>query len=109
MSCIKIYIRVVLGSDLLVNLSGNRPLARHRLARFGCTDALRGSSNFDITEYILIKLISELEQPFVALLCKTSVARDVFHFTSDVGLHIPSGELRRRNGLRPMLILVCLP
>jgi hypothetical protein len=90
-------------------MSGNRPLARHGLARFGCIDALRRSSNFDITANILIKLISELEQPFVAMLCKTSMARDVFHFTSDVGLPIPSGELWRRNGLRLMLILVCLP
>ena len=97
MSCINIYIREVLGSDLLVNLNGNHPLARHRFARFGCIDALRGSSNFDIAEYILIKLISELEQPFVAMLCKTSVARDVFQFTSDVGLPIPLGSLRKND------------
>jgi hypothetical protein len=94
MSCINIDIREGLGLDLLVSLSGIRPLARHRFARFGCIDALRGSSNFEITEYILIKLILELEQPFVAMLCKTSVARDVFHFISDVGLPIPSASLR---------------
>lgn len=42
-------------------------------------DAITGRSNFDIAEYIWIKLISELEDEDVtyALLCKTSVARKV--------------------------------
>lgn len=45
-------------------------------------DALTGSSNFDISEYIWIKLLRELadEQPTIALLCKTSVARNVLQF-----------------------------
>lgn len=42
-------------------------------------DAITGSSNFDIAEYIWIKLLSDLaaEDVTFALLCKTSVARKV--------------------------------
>lgn len=45
-------------------------------------DALTGDSNFDLTEYIWLKLLKELgyEQPTIALLCKTSVARKVLEF-----------------------------
>ncbi|MEM7093694.1 MAG: SAM-dependent methyltransferase [Actinomycetota bacterium] len=45
-------------------------------------DAITGASNFDITEYMLIKLIVELmsERPVVAMLCKTQVARNVFEY-----------------------------
>jgi len=46
-------------------------------------DALTGRSNFDIAEYIWLKLIAELqdEEPTIALLSKTSVARNVIEFT----------------------------
>jgi hypothetical protein len=47
--------------------------------------AKTGEANFDLTEYIWLKLISELraENPTIALLCKTSVARNVFRFMGD--------------------------
>lgn len=43
-------------------------------------DALTGASNFDICEYIILRLISFLygTNSTVAMLCKTSVARNVF-------------------------------
>lgn len=43
-------------------------------------DALTGASNFDICEYIILRLISLLygTNATVAMLCKTSVARNVF-------------------------------
>ena len=43
-------------------------------------DALTGASNFDICEYICIKIMSSLceTNSTIALLCKTSVARNVF-------------------------------
>ena len=43
-------------------------------------DAITGSSNFDICEYILLKLLFEYKNTntVIALLCKTSVARNVF-------------------------------
>jgi len=55
-------------------------------------DARTGKANFDIAEYIWLKLIRELaaEQPTIALLCKTSVARNVLQHPYKVavsGLH----------------------
>lgn len=43
-------------------------------------DAITGASNFDICEYIILQLISEYKDTntVVAMLCKTSVARNVF-------------------------------
>lgn len=43
-------------------------------------DALTGSSNFDICEYIILQLINEYRDTntIIAMLCKTSVARNVF-------------------------------
>lgn len=45
-------------------------------------DAITGKSNFDIAEAVWLKLIIELalERPTIALLCKTSVARNVLFF-----------------------------
>src|SRR5215208_5078638 len=42
-------------------------------------DALTGASNFDIAEAVWLKLIVELadQEPTIALLCKTSVARNI--------------------------------
>ena len=59
-------------------------------------EALTGNSNFDITEYILIKLIQELvcEKPTIALLCKTSVARKVLQFAFDTKLKISNASIR---------------
>ena len=44
------------------------------------TDAITGSSNFDICEYIILKLINEYrnKNATIAMLCKTSVARNVY-------------------------------
>lgn len=43
-------------------------------------EALTGASNFDICEYIILKIISALcrTHSTIAMLCKTSVARNVF-------------------------------
>ena len=42
-------------------------------------DALTGSSNFDICEYIILKLLDEFQgtDSIICMLCKTSVARNV--------------------------------
>ena len=44
------------------------------------TDAITGASNFDICEYIILKLIEDFRNTntVIAMLCKTSVARNVF-------------------------------
>ena len=43
-------------------------------------DAITGASNFDICEYIILQLINEYKHTntFISVLCKTSVARNVF-------------------------------
>jgi hypothetical protein len=60
-------------------------------------EARTGESNFDIAEYIWIKLIKELavEQPMIALLCKTSVARNVLQFAFDCALPITHATIRK--------------
>ena len=60
-------------------------------------EARLGKSNFDITEYIWLKLIRELakEQPTIALLCKTSVARNVLQFAFEAGLPIRNAFIRK--------------
>src|SRR5262249_50791384 len=59
-------------------------------------DALTGKANFDIAEYIALKLIEELcdEDLTIALLCKTSVARNVFQYLYDRGIPFSSGAIR---------------
>ena len=59
-------------------------------------EAITGHSNFDIAEYIWLKLIRELaqEQPTIALLCKTSVARNVLQFTFDNSIPISNASIR---------------
>jgi hypothetical protein len=58
-------------------------------------DAKTGGSNFDIAEYIWIKLIKELSwaRPTIALLCKTSVARNVLSYAECAGLPCSSPEI----------------
>jgi hypothetical protein len=60
-------------------------------------EARTGGSNFDIAEYIWLKLIKELapEQPTIALLCKTSVARNVLQFAFEANLPITSASIRK--------------
>ena len=60
-------------------------------------EAMTGDSNFDIAEYIWLKLIRELanEQPTIALLCKTSVARNVLKFCSDANYPVRRAFLRK--------------
>lgn len=43
------------------------------------TDAITGASNFDICEYMILKLIEEFSNTntMIAMLCKTSVARNI--------------------------------
>ena len=62
-------------------------------------DAMTGESNFDIAECILLKLIHELvsEQPTIAFLCKTLVARNIIKFAFDTSLSISRISIRKFN------------
>ena len=62
-------------------------------------DALTGKSNFDVTEYIWIKLLHEMQQQTAtfALLCKTAVARKVLTYAQQQRLPIVDARLYRIN------------
>lgn len=65
-------------------------------------DALTGASNFDIAEFIWLKLITELsaDQPLIALLCKTQVARNVLSYCFQNNLAINGAVIRRIDAKR---------
>lgn len=60
-------------------------------------DARTGRANFDIAESIWLKVLTELrdQQPTVAFLCKTSVARNVLAYVHDMGWPVARAELYR--------------
>lgn len=53
-------------------------------------DALTGSSNFDISEYMIMDLINKYSshEPLIAMICKTTVAINIFKYIhkNDIGL-----------------------
>ena len=74
--------------------SENLPTKSNFKARSGF-GAKTGESNFDIAEFIWIKLIKELawSRPTIALLCKTAVARNVLAYAERAALPISSAEI----------------
>ncbi len=88
----------VTNSELGVLESSNLP-GKTNMKRLSGIEALTGSSNFDIAEYIWLKLIKELahERPTIALLCKTAVARNLLEFASKANLPIANASLRKIN------------
>ena len=81
--------------------STNRP-PRRNLKGLRGLEARTGSSNFDVTEAIWLKLAFDLvdQQPTIALLCKTSVARSVLQFTHRAGLPVATASIRRIDAAR---------
>ena len=69
----------VTNSMLSVLDSNNIPI-KANFKGFKGVDAITGASNFDICEYIILKLIHEYRDTntIISMLCKTSVARNVF-------------------------------
>lgn len=114
---------VDLGSDVLWNSSGplyvvgNPPwVTSAELQRMGSGNlpqksnfkgakglaALLGSSNFDVSEFVILKCLSELSgQPLrLGMLCKTQVARNVTEHASATGLPISSASIYRIDAMR---------
>ncbi len=60
-------------------------------------DALTGKSNFDISEWMLMKLLSWLDgrRATLAMLCKTAVARKALTFGWQAGLRIEGASIHR--------------
>jgi hypothetical protein len=65
-------------------------------------DAITGSANFDIAEFIWLTLIDQLRslKPTIALLCKTTVARNVLDFGYRSRLPIRTAVIRRLDAKR---------
>ena len=61
------------------SLNGNNLPQKHNFQNLSGLDALTGASNFDISEWILLKILEWMERRagVIAMLCKTSVARKV--------------------------------
>jgi type I restriction-modification system DNA methylase subunit len=83
----------VTNSDLSAVNSTNIPIKENINGLRGI-DAITGKSNFDITEYIILKLIDEchLDNSIYAFLCKTSVQviwiSVCFHFIFNIFLEL---------------------
>ena len=58
-------------------------------------EAVTGSANFDIAEAVWLKLMAELadDQPTIALLCKTAVARAVLEFADHQALPVADATI----------------
>ncbi|MEZ5252232.1 MAG: hypothetical protein R2689_00055 [Microthrixaceae bacterium] len=76
--------------------SANLP-AKSNLRNLRGIDAMTGASNFDISEFIILKVAAELEaeQPTIAMLCKTQVARNVIEFAHRHSLRLDRASIRR--------------
>jgi hypothetical protein len=85
----------VTNTQLSTLSSENRP-ERTNFKKATGIEAITGSSNFDIAEYIWIKLLTEYagRDALIALICKTQVARNVLLYCEKLGLPVTSASLR---------------
>lgn len=76
--------------------SGNVP-RKSNIRGFRGIEAITGTSNFDLTEYVWIKLLTELveQRPAIALLCKTSVARKILRFCHEQSIPVQETAIRK--------------
>lgn len=60
-------------------------------------DALLGGSNFDVCEYIVLKMLDEFRrEPFtLGMLCKTQVARNVIEYAASAGYPLTGADIYR--------------
>jgi hypothetical protein len=76
--------------------SGNVP-RKSNVRGFRGIEAITGNSNFDLTEYVWIKLLTELveQRPAIALLCKTSVARKILRYSHQESIPVQETAIRK--------------
>jgi len=92
---------LVIGNPPWINIAqlsrenSNNVPQKSNLKNLKGLEAITGSSNFDLTEYIWLKILQELasEEITIALLCKLSVARKVLEFASDRQLPVIAASL----------------
>ena len=65
-------------------------------------DAILGSANFDVAEFVILKVIAEYAaEPFrLGMLCKTQVARNVVAHAAAAGLPLAGAALYRIDAMR---------
>ncbi len=91
----------VTNSALGVLGSGNLPPKQNLPGRSGL-EGLTGKSNFDVSEWMIYRLLEAVagRRATLAMLCKTAVARRVLARAWDTGLPIQSCEIRAIDALR---------
>ncbi len=83
-------------------LSGSNLPQKTNIHKLRGMDAMTGASNFDISEYVMLKLIRELysEKPTLAMICKTSVARNVLRYCQKNGFGLKDTQIYRIDATR---------
>jgi hypothetical protein len=78
------------------SIGGDNLPRKKNIKRLRGIEAIMGPSNFDLAEFIWIKLIQELavEQATIALLCKTSVVRNLLSYAQQA--RWPIGKIKIR-------------
>ncbi len=81
----------VTNSDLTRMASANKPKLENIRGLSGL-EAMTGASNFDLAESIILKLLVQLapQQPTIAMLCKSQVARNILQFAEQNALPLKS-------------------
>jgi len=84
----------VTNSQLSVLESKNIP-RKENFQNFSGLDAMTGKSNFDISEWMLIRLLESLNEQDarLAMLCKTSVARKVLKYAWKNKIHLANSAI----------------
>lgn len=77
------------------SLKGTNLPAKTNFQKLDGFDALTGKSNFDISEWMLLKIISAFKQKsgYIAMLCKTSVARKVLTYCWKNSIHLAGSKI----------------
>lgn len=86
----------VTNSQLGVLESNNLP-KKSNVHGLSGLDAMTGKSNFDISEWMLIQLLNNLDRKhaYLAMLCKTSVARKVLRYAWKTDIQISKAGIYR--------------
>jgi|SRR5208282_825080 len=81
--------------------SGNLPEKRNLKGLSGL-DAMTGKSNFDVSEWMILRLLAALQgrRATLALLCKTAVARKAIEFAASNEWDVGAGGLWRIDTMR---------
>ncbi len=86
----------VTNSQLSVLESKNIP-RKENFQNFSGLAAMTGKSNFDISEWMLIRLLEslDLQNACLAMLCKTSVARKILKYAWKKNIHLKNSAIYR--------------